>query len=165
MNAVPRRDELLEMLTVTTVSSGEREDLRVPVSSLFSFPDALPGLPDSHRYALIERPDGEPFRWLQSLDEPLVCLPLLAGSSLVLAGYISAVAEAVAVEDVSLADRLMLVARFDESTGSFLVNLVAPILLDCDAGLGRQLILDRQGYALRQIIAWDPEAGVFRLPE
>ena len=71
-------------LPIPTTRFGTIEEATVAASSLYTFPEALPGLPDSHRYALIEDPSYDPMCWLQSLEEPLVCLPVvpLAGTSL-----------------------------------------------------------------------------------
>src|SRR5690349_16314806 len=64
-------------LTISTTRFGGPEEVTIAVSHLYTFADALPGLPDSHRFALIDADEYAPLRWLQSLDDPLICLPLL----------------------------------------------------------------------------------------
>src|SRR5713226_7510940 len=78
-------------LTIATVRFGTPEQVQVTTSSLYTFPEALPGLPDSHRYALVSEAAYAPLSWLQSLDENFVCLPLLPLGSLAMPAYIAEV--------------------------------------------------------------------------
>jgi flagellar assembly factor FliW len=152
------------MIAITTVGFGAPEVVRVAPSDLYTFPDALPGLEESHRYALVSRLDAAPFHWLQSLDEALVCLPVLRLEAMEVGDYASAVAAVVGEDEEAVRARVLIVARFDQVQGTFLVNLLAPIILDMPQGTGKQIILDGRGYALRQSVQWDAAAHRFRLP-
>ncbi len=152
------------MIAVTTVGFGAPEVVRVPAGNLYTFPEALPGLEDSHRYALVSKPDAAPFQWLQSLDEGPVCLPVLRLDAVELGDYALAVADVVGAGEESLRDNVLIVTRFDPVQATFLVNLLAPIVLDDRQGTGRQIIIDGRGYALRQPVRWDAGARQFRLP-
>lgn len=147
-------------LTVTTVRFGAPEEVTVRPSDLYAFPEALPGLPDSHRYALIVDNAYAPLRWLQSLDETAVCLPLLELAALRLAGY----AERVAATLGDDALEALLVLRLDPEAGLFSANLLAPIVLDPRGATGTQIVLDGGDYAIRQHIVWDAAARRFDVP-
>lgn len=159
-------------LTLQTMRFGAPEEVAVDPSRLYTFPEALPGLPESHRYALVEDDAYAPLCWLQSLDEGPVCLPVVAHTVLDLDGYAAQVvsmldeegmASAASAASVSAVGgtRVMLVTRFDEDAGLFAVNPLAPILLDGDTATGRQVVLDGQDYPLRQHVRWDATSGRF----
>ena len=167
-------------LTIPTVRFGAAEDVSITSAELFTFPDALPGLPDSHRYALVVDDQYEPLRWLQSLDETPVCLPLLPLEALDEPAYRQQMVENLRAEsgsdsivgiDAQPDKVVVLVARFDDAAGLLAVNLLAPVILDNVTGTGRQVVLDGPGrsdseygqqYPLRIHVSWDAEAKKFR---
>ncbi|MGH2390430.1 MAG: flagellar assembly protein FliW [Chloroflexota bacterium] len=149
-------------LTITTSRFGEAEQIVVPACALYTFPETLPGLPDSRRYALIGDESSAPLFWLQSLEEGPVCLPMVEVQGLQVEGYAEQVSEALGAEPA--AARVFVVTRFDPEHEGFIVNLLAPIVLDLDAGTGRQIILEGQSFPLRRAVRWDAEARVFIAP-
>lgn len=152
-------------LVVSTSRFGTVEQVAVRPAALYTFPEALPGLPDSHRYALIVDDAYAPLRWLQSLDEEAVCLPVLAPAAIGLTGYDTHVAEAAGEPaDPEFGCRVLLITRYDGANEVFLTNLLAPILLDQRTGTARQLILEEQSYPLRQRLDWDAATRTFSLP-
>lgn len=152
---------LLSDLTIWTVRFGAPEQVLVGARSLYTFPEALPGLPESHRFALIADEAHAPLRWLQSLDESIICLPALGLEALALDGYADHVAAVSGVLGATARGNILLVTQFDARAGRFAVNLAAPIVLDRQSATGRQVILDRHSYPLRQAIVWDAMAGEF----
>ncbi|HEY8285520.1 MAG TPA: flagellar assembly protein FliW [Chloroflexota bacterium] len=150
-----------EGLVIATVRFGAVEQVVVAPSALFSFPEALPGLPESHRYALIGDESSAPLFWLQSLEDQAACLPVVESASLVVSGYAEHVGQSLGADHD---ERVFVVARFDPEANSFVVNLLAPVILDQRAGTGRQIVLDGQGYPLRQAVRWDAAARNFTVP-
>jgi len=150
-----------EGLVIATVRFGTVEQVVVAPSALFSFPEALPGLPDSHRYVLIGDQNSAPLFWLQSLEDQAACLPVVESASLAVAGYAEQVSQSLGAAPDA---RVFVVARFDPEANSFVVNLLAPVILDRRAGTGKQIVLDGQGYALRQEVRWDATARNFVVP-
>jgi flagellar assembly factor FliW len=146
-------------LTIVTSRFGAAEQVVVPPSALFTFPEALPGLPDSRRFVLIGDKDSAPLFWLQSLEEGAVCLPLVDVRGLQVEGYAASVHQAIGVEHET--SYVFVVARFDPETGGFLVNLLAPVVLDQHDCLGRQIILEGQNFPLRRAVSWDPSIRMF----
>lgn len=159
-------------LTIWTVRLGAPEQVALDAACLYTFAEALPGLPQSHRFALISDENYAPLQWLQSLDEWTICLPVLSLDAVELDGYAARVGEASELD--AACARIMLVTHL--GAPSFAVNLLAPIVLDGHAGTGKQLILDLSGgehgapvgtssgarYALRQSITWDTQARRFK---
>jgi flagellar assembly factor FliW len=153
-----------DSITITTVSFGVPESVCVPAAALYAFPDALPGLPDSHRFALIASEAYEPFCWLQSLDEVHLCLPVLGLSSVRAGDYVRRAAKAAGEQEEGLAERMLLVTRYDEEAATFLVNLMAPIIIDNSTGTGRQAILEGPDYPLRLVVRWNGDTCQFEPP-
>lgn len=153
---------------IQTRRFGASEEVTVSASNLYAFPEAVPGLPDSHRYALVKDEAYGPLHWLQSLDDAAVCLPVLAVAALDVPGYAASVTrllgdagDAGDAGDGAEGTRVLVVTRFDEAAGSFAVNLLAPIVLDARSATGRQVILEGQPHPIRQHIVWDAAAQVF----
>jgi flagellar assembly factor FliW len=145
---------------ITTMRFGAPESVSVSTADLYAFPEALPGLPDSHRYALVRDDAYAPLCWLQSLDEGPVCLPLLPLDALAVDGYATDVAEALGAD---AARDVLLVTRFDDAAGAFAVNMLAPIALDDAVATGCQIVLDglQRSYSLRQHVAWAATTRTF----
>lgn len=185
MSAQPLPVELpYAELTIWTVRLGAREQVTVSPSCLYTFADAPPGLPGSHRFALISDSAFMPLQWLQSLDEWEICLPVLPLDVLDLDGYAADVAHAAGFsEHDAAAPRVFLVTHLGAT--SIAVNLLAPVVLDATSATGRQVILEAgsresgvgptpdsrlptpirggAGYPLRRQVVWDPVARKFRL--
>ncbi len=136
-------------------------------SHLYTFVDPLPGLPDNHRFALIEEERYAPLRWMQSLDDPLICLPLLPAALLEFdtekyRARITAADEG-SGDDLGQGGSVYLVTRQLQDGGKLVVNLMAPIYLDPGNGTGRQVILQDPSYSLRQGIVWNARSRKFGL--
>lgn len=152
-------------LTIRTVRFGAPEQVTVDVSSLYTFAEAMPGLPESHRFALICDPAYAPLRWLQSLDEEVVCLPVLALDALAGDERTARIAAELGLtDDAEERRQVLLVTHFDAAAGSFAVNMLAPVVLDAATATGHQAILEGQAYPLRQHITWDPHTRTFSAP-
>lgn len=151
-----------EGLVIATVRFGAAEQVIVQAGDLFTFPEALPGLPDSHRYALIGDENSAPLSWLQSLEEQPVCLPVVETAAVAVDGYAEQVSRR--LEAAAEAVRVFVVTRFDPTGNSFVMNLLAPVILDQRAGTGSQIILEGQDYPLRQAVAWDAATRTFSVP-
>lgn len=145
---------------IETSRFGVSEQVTVAVADLYTFAEAMPGLPDSHRFALIRDEAYAPLRWLQSLDEEVICLPVLALDALEADDVIGGVAAALGL-DADAGQRALLVTHFDAAGGSFVINLLAPLVLDAASATGRQVILEGQSYPLRQPLAWHAETRTF----
>ena len=137
-------------MRIATTRFGSLEHIEVPDDQIYEFYPGLGGFEDDHRYALIVD-DESVVRWLQSLAKPAVCFPLLE-PALVVPGYAfelpDADAEALGVEKADEVQVHVVVSLRDPLTDST-ANLMAPVLTNPGAGLGRQVVLQDSGHPLR----------------
>lgn len=129
--------------------------IRVQAEDIITFEDGLVGLEQYQRFVLIRHDEEGPFWWLQSVDEPSLALLLIDP------WYFRADYEVV-LSDAE-AERL----RIDESTPKVVLttvsipsgkphamtsNLLAPLVINLELRLGRQVILEDERYHTRHPI-------------
>jgi flagellar assembly factor FliW len=104
--------------------------LELPDDAAIEFPQGLIGL-NGRRWALLAREESDAFRWLQSLDDPEVALPV-ANPGLFFADYeveiSNADAERLGFDETTQAD-VWVTVRAGEKAEDFRANLLAPILI------------------------------------
>jgi flagellar assembly factor FliW len=120
------------------------------------FPGGLVGFPEWTRFSVLAHPQGDPLRLLQSLDNRLVSF-ILADPALILAGYRIGISEADARaigydsaltvrEPWPSSMRVFCILSVQEDPFSVTANLLGPLVLNLETGLGRQLVLSDSGY-------------------
>lgn len=62
------------MPAVNTTKFGE---VKYKKSDVITFVRSILGFTDLNRYIIISRPESEPFKWLQSIDDPSVCFVIV----------------------------------------------------------------------------------------
>lgn len=124
-------------------------DYEVPLERLLCFPQGLIGFPEARRFALLEsnRPNS-PFRCLVCLDDPelgfVVCdpdtlRPGYASELPTLGGDRSEVA-------------VLAIVTVPANALEMTVNLMAPLVVDCQNRTGHQLVIDTGRYSTRHPI-------------
>lgn len=125
--------------------------LDVRDDTVITFPDGLIGLPGK-RYALVAQSERTPFYWLHSADHPDVAVPVTM-PWLFFADYEVRVPDEDAAQ-LMLGDpgsaEIFCVVRAAQSLEDFTINLAGPVLVNGERQLGRQIINDAGGYAVRQ---------------
>jgi flagellar assembly factor FliW len=137
---------------VTTRHFGEIE---YDPEQLITFPQGIPGFPDSSRYMLMsESPDEETFFWLQSVDEGDVAFTLMDVYK-VLPEYDPHV-DMEELDDLGNFDNKELaiynIVVIPEYVRHMRVNLRAPIVMNMEEGLGKQVICTNEDYPIRYMI-------------
>jgi flagellar assembly factor FliW len=141
------------MLSIETVRFGT---VRFQEDEVIEFPAGLPGFEQEHRFLLIEAAESVPLKFLQSVTTPqlsFVCAPL----ALVSPQYDMALprhdceALALAADCRAQAAKLdwlviLCFARPEEPTA----NLLGPVVIRRDVGLGVQSIREDACYSARQ---------------
>lgn len=126
--------------------------LDVDENSVIEFPYGLIGFENCHRFALIKNEDFDPFCWLVSLEREDLTFPIL-NPQLVYPDFNTAL-----VTD-SMGDghfgrskpgSIFCVVNMNGSQGRFTINLKSPILIDLEAKVGKQLILDSEELVIDQ---------------
>lgn len=116
------------------------------------FPEGIPGFEESKRYALIGHDTNDSvFFWLQSVDMPELCF-VVTDPFMVYDGYVVDLED----EDVLLLQitdpskvLTLAIVIIPEKIDEIRVNLKAPILINIEKKLGKQIILDNDNLPIR----------------
>ena len=140
------------MRKLTTHHFGEIE---FDEKRIINFPQGLPGFPDDMNFLLMsENEDEDTFFWLQSVDNGDVAFTLMNVYG-VLPDYDPLVDEEEMKElgkIISAPLEIYNIAVIPEDVKQMRVNLRAPIVINMEAGLGRQVICSNDEYPIRYYI-------------
>jgi flagellar assembly factor FliW len=120
-------------------------------SEVIRFPWGLPGFAALRRFLVISVDGEQGYVWLQSLDDRSVAIPLCDPWSLFddyeapLPLYAKQSLEIETADSFCL--MCVLVAR--ESEAETTINLLAPIVINLETRIGRQVMLENQRYSVR----------------
>ena len=112
--------------------------------SILHFEEGLLGFEELHRYAVIVSENTEPIQWLQAVDDPTVCLPII-NPFLIKPDYELDVddAELRSIGTPTADDVLVVnVVVIPEDIKAMTVNLCAPILINLKNRKARQIIME-----------------------
>jgi len=123
------------------------------------FSEGLIGFENDTRFVIVEKKEYRPFKWLLSIDNPILALPIV-DPQLILSDY--------KVELNPNEIRLLGLASVDEAETYVIVNvgddrnyvtanLRGPVLINRINKLGRQFILFNSSYSLRHKILTDSQ--------
>ncbi len=134
---------------------GRRETIDVGRDEVVTFPQGLVGMEALRRFAILDDTRLAPCRWLQSLDDPDLAF-VVVDPHLIVSDYLASIsgdeALQLELEDVADADLLAIVTVRPDPAAST-VNLLAPLVINRRRRLGKQVILNESGYALRHPLA------------
>jgi flagellar assembly factor FliW len=120
-----------------------------------SFPGGLPGFPDSTTYLLMSEDESEDtFFWLQSLDEGNVAFTLMDVYK-ALPDYNPMVGEDELEELGGVSGtplEIYNIAVIPDDAKQMRVNLKAPVVINIESGLGKQVICENDDYPIRYYI-------------
>lgn len=131
--------------------------VEVDEKKVISFRDGVPGLEDYKQYVILNSQESYPVVWMQSIEEPEVCLPVLDTFSAV-PDYAFNISDEEATElDLSGPEALhvMSVAVIPENVEGMTINLAAPIIVNMETGQAKQIILGGGEYNVRYPIFAD----------
>lgn len=125
------------------------------------FPSGLIGFEEWKHFALITHPQGEPLRLLQSLDDERVTF-IVADPRQIVSDYRFSLAEAdfqalgypaqtLAVSQPDTMDVYCILSVQEDPFG-VTANLLGPLVVNWQTGLGIQLILSESGYDARHSV-------------
>ncbi len=136
-----------KMLSFETKFFGKCE---LEETEIITFQHGIPGFEDYRRYVILKYREGSPFNILQAVDEAnlaLIILPLeevVPGYSIDLSEEIVSELKLAQPEDAVVVAVVTIPTDISKAT----VNLAAPIVINHQERLGRQIILDNPAYAL-----------------
>lgn len=137
--------------TTTTIDLPRFGECSFAESEVVRFPWGLPGFAALRRFLVISVDETDGYIWLQSLDDVSVALPLCDPWSIFddyeapLPQYAK---QSLGIERAdSFCVMCVLVAR--PGTGETTINLLAPIIINLENRIGRQVTLENQRYSVR----------------
>lgn len=125
--------------------------VEVPEDTVYMFPEAIPGFPRFHRYAILHAARCEPFQWLQCLEDPDLAFvlidPLLFRPDY-LVEMTAEEARSIEIEDLT-AGFVRVIVTVPPDPRDMTANLRAPLVFNPPRQLARQLILSRTELPVR----------------
>lgn len=125
--------------------------IEVRDDAVIDFPDGLIGLPGK-RYALIAQSPDSPFYWLHAVDEPAIAVPV-TNPWLFFPDYEVKIGDddtkRLGLEGPQSVE-IFTVVRACSELADFTSNLASPVVVHAEKLLGRQVINEVGGYAVRQ---------------
>ncbi len=126
-------------------------DIEVPEDKVIQFRDGMPGLACMRRCFLVKVEDTMPIYWLQSVEDGAVALPVI--NPLVVDGAYAPQVEDSVLSELELErdeDLLIVnVAVIPQDISKMTANMAAPILINIERNLGRQIVLDDTQHPMR----------------
>ncbi len=119
-------------------------DIEIDDNSIITFPYGLPGFSDLLKFTIISCDQTEPIRWLQSIDNEDVSIPII--NPFIIKGDYEIevnddeldVINTHSEEDMIVLNIMVLPEELDKMT----VNLMAPLLINVKEMLGTQIMMD-----------------------
>ncbi|TFB24377.1 flagellar assembly protein FliW [Filobacillus milosensis] len=138
-------------MNIQTLYFGE---VQIDEYQVIKFQSGIPGFNEFKQFVLLDIEDNPIYKVLQSLDEEGLAF-IVTNPFLIYKGYEfdldDAVAEQLEIktkEDVSIFSIVTVEEPFDQST----INLKAPIILNLNKGLGKQVVLNLENYHTKHSI-------------
>jgi len=141
-------------MTEQTLQSTRFGSIEVPEAVTVEFPEGLMGMHHLRRFALVEPTVGpSPFRFMLSLDDAEVGFAI-ADPSRLFSNYEVDVALEREVLGVESDDesKLYVILTIGENPMRTTANLLAPLLFNTQARIGRQLVLSDSRYSTKHPI-------------
>jgi len=113
------------------------------------FPRGIVAFEDCRHWVLLGDVENPTLAWLQSISRPEVALPVVSPRRFVPGYAVHLVRSQLAPLEFSQFDQIFVLTVVSQSDGDFTLNLKAPLVINLDRRLGRQIITtDDQPVAL-----------------
>jgi len=125
--------------------------VEVDENKVLSFTDGLPGLEEYKQFVILQFDESYPVVWMQSVDDPDICLPVI-DSFLAVPEY------AFNIDDEDIDElgitktedlHILSVLVIPENVEGMTINLAAPIVVNIDSGHAKQVLLSGTEYGVR----------------
>ena len=117
------------------------------------FPKGIPGFDGLRRFILIQGDDYQPFKFLQSVEDPAISFPLLS-PALVRPDYqLELTGEQLSELDLERAKKALVfcVVTIAEDPGRVTANLFAPLVINPDSRVAAQIMLSGSDYPVDEV--------------
>lgn len=133
------------------VTTGRFGKITVRESDVIQIPQGLMGLPDLKRFALIDAGDETLILWMQSLDQPALCVPVLE-PKIFKADYVVrlSAAELRELKMEGLGDAAVYsILTIPQDVSQMSANLKAPLVINLKEKIARQVVLQENDYNVK----------------
>lgn len=121
----------------------------VEVEDILHFPDGLIGFEDQRHWVLLGDDHNESLGWLQNLKQAEIALPVISPRRLASDYQVRIVRSQIQPLELEQFDQAFVLNVINRHEDKFTVNLKAPVIINLDRRLGRQVLtLDEQPIAL-----------------
>ena len=120
------------------------------------FPHGLAGFEQLRHFVILADADNDAVGWLQSISEAETALPVVSPRRFVVDYQVRVPASELTALQLAGPDRAFVLAVVSKQDGRLTINLRAPVVINLDRRLGRQLIT-KDDQPLRHEIAVLPE--------
>ncbi|MFZ5968975.1 MAG: flagellar assembly protein FliW [Bacillota bacterium] len=137
-------------------------EIEIQEDTILDFPEGIPGFEAFKKYAIIKNPDPENhFHWLQCVDNPEITFVVI-NPFLVMENYDFEIPEYI-VEKLKIEDHgdilILSIVTIPENIEEMRTNLKAPVLININKKLGKQLVLSDDRYPMRYYFAREKAEG------
>lgn len=129
-------------------------ELKIAETDIISFSHGIPGFPDEKAFVAVVSDPDSPFSFLQSTTEANLTF-LIADPFAFFNDYEFTLDDEVAQElgvSQEKPPQIFIIATVREKFEEMTANLLAPIVINMQERIGRQIILDQSGYGTRHRI-------------
>ena len=129
-------------------------EIEFPEEVLIQFPEGVLGFPDDRRYLLLEHDaDNGPFKWLHSADSPDLAF-IVVDPLLIVPAYTINIdgdtAKMIELDDATKAAFMSIINVPQDNPILMTANLKAPLVVNPDQRLGRQVIQGSQTFSVHE---------------
>ncbi len=114
-----------------------------------TFENGIPGFEALKNFSLVSRADTEPIKWLVSIEDENVALPVVDPWLLVSDYSFNLEEEELEMLGGPQKENLLILSVIDLHTENVTVNLMAPIVINLEKAVGIQTVLNDTGYSTR----------------
>ncbi len=136
-------------------------DLEVDEEKVIIFTNGILGLEQYKRYILLDHPGTDAIKWLQSVEEPEIALPI-TNPTYFYPDYTPKISRENLLQlDIKSPEEavVLCVVTIPGDTKKITINLKAPIIINTAKRLADQLIAENPEYQIRQPLKLKKESG------
>lgn len=130
----------VNLIKIKTLHFGE---IDIESDKVFNFPDGLLGFEEFNNFVLINHEETAPLRWLISVDDPTIGFPLINPWMVDL--------EYKPGRSIDLeSEAVFVVITLGNKDRVMTANMKAPLVLDVNMRIGRQIVISSDKYSTKQ---------------
>jgi flagellar assembly factor FliW len=150
----------VEMLTIETTRFGTVEVRSDKVIHLLG---GLLGFPKSQRFVMLDHEKDSPFKWMQSLDEAELAVPITDPKLFFPDYHIKIKRDELAALRVTSAQDLqvLVILSLRPDPSEMTANLKGPIIVHAERLIGRQVVLKEAPFSTRHLLFPELRAAKF----